>query len=243
MFVDCLNCPLRATAAFRPMSGDELEFIRHTKTGERRIPARVDIMLQGDPDPGIFTLFSGWAFRYLTLQDGGRQILDILLPGDLMGLQSSLTGTLRHSVRALTDVRICNLDSDHFHNLFTVHPALSEALVATLLQEEQRSDTRLLLLGRQHPTERLGFFLLELRERLQRRGQEVSDGFALPLTYHHLADSIGMSRSQVGASLKEMEQRGWATLRDRKVVFQDVKRMKLKCEYTELADPGTRTLI
>jgi CRP/FNR family transcriptional regulator len=243
MFVDCLHCPLRASAAFRPMLEDELQSVRETKSGERHYPPRADIMTQGDPDTGICTIFSGWAFRYMTLRGGSRQILDIMLPGDLIGLQSPMTGKIRHSVRTVTNVRVCSLDEARFHNLFKLHPALSEALVATLLVEEQRADTRLLLLGRQRPTERLGYFLLELRERLQRRGEKVDCGYELPLTYAHLGDVIGVSRSQVGSSIRELQSRNWARLSGRSLEFDDVEAMARDCEYCPLPDPATRTLI
>lgn len=200
-------------------------------------------MIEGDPASGIATIFSGWAFRYKSLRDGDRQVLDIMLPGDLLGLQSPLTGKLRHSVRAITDVRVCSLDEGHFHDLFKAHPALSEALLATLLVEEQRADARLLLLGRQRPTERLGYFLLELRERLQRRGESVDEGYEIPLTYELLSGALGVSRSQLGASLRDMPLRGWAALTGRRLTFFDVERMAADCEYSCLPDPTLRTLI
>ena len=243
MFVDCLDCPLRASAAFRPMSDAELAFVRGTKTGERIVPARVDIMTSGDLNTGIYTLFSGWAFRYMILREGSRQILDIMLPGDLIGLQSPMTGKIRHSIQAITDVTVCHLDGDRFHNMFTIQPALSEALVATMLVEEHRADTRLLLLGRQRPTERLGYFLLELRERLLRRGEAADEGFELPLTYEHLSDTLGVSRSQAGASLRDMHSRGWASLSERRLKFLDAEKMARECEYAPLPDPALRTLI
>jgi CRP-like cAMP-binding protein len=225
------------------MADDELQYVRETKTGERHYPPRTEIMTKGDPNTGIFTIFSGWAFRYMTLRDGCRQILDVMLPGDLLGLQSPLTGKIRHSVQAITDVRLCSLDGEHFSNLFRAHPAMSEALVATLLVEEHRSDIRLLLLGRQRPTERLGYFLLELRERLQRRGEPVEDSYDLPLTYAHLSDTIGVSRSQLGVSLQELQARNWARLSGRRLNFLDAEAMALDCEYAQLPDPATRTLI
>jgi CRP/FNR family transcriptional regulator len=225
------------------MSEPELAFIRETKTGERVIPARADIMVKGDRGTGIYTLFSGWAVRFMELRDGCRQILDILLPGDLIGLQQEMTGRIRHSIKAITDVRVCNLDGGRFHKMFEAHPALGEALVATLLVEEHRADVRLLLLGRQRPTERLGYLLLESRERLQRRGEKVDDGYDLPLTYEHLADTIGVSRSQIGASLREMHARQWATLSERRLAFINPARMSAECEYSPLPDPVIRTLI
>lgn len=243
MFIDCFHCPLRAAVAFRPMAPDELEFVRRTKSGERHYPPQTDIMIEGDPHTGTCTIFSGWAFRYKMLNNGSRQILDVMLPGDLMGLQSVMTGRIRHSVQAMTNVRVCNLDTARFNDLFKIHPSLSQALMATLLVEEQRADARLLMLGRQRPTERLGYFLLELRERLLRRGESADDGYSLPMNYTHLSDTIGTSRSQLGLSLREMQERKWASLIGGRLTFLDIPAMKQSCEYAHLPDPALRTLI
>ncbi len=45
-------------------------------------PAGAEIVLAGDDSPELYTLYCGWAFRFKTLRDGRRQILNFLLPGD-----------------------------------------------------------------------------------------------------------------------------------------------------------------
>ncbi len=52
---------------------------------------------------------SGWAMRTRTMESGGRQVLNFLLPGDLIGLQSAVLGSMQHSVEALTPVVVCAL--------------------------------------------------------------------------------------------------------------------------------------
>lgn len=103
--------------------------------------------------------------------------------------------------------------------------------------------TRLLLLGRLRPTQRLAYLMLELAERLERRGMIEGDRFAMPLTYEHLADLIGVSRSQIGASLTDLKQRGWATLTDGNLILVDREGMAKGCRYAPLPDPSKRALI
>lgn len=243
MYVDCRHCPLRRTSAFRPLEGDELDFVRSIKFEQSSFPARMDIVSAGDARPMLFTLFSGWAFRYMMLDGRARQIMDVLLPGDLVGLQSPITGRIRHSVRSITPVSLCLLDGEGFRELFDRYAELSEALVATLLYEEHRADTRLLLLGRLRPTQRLAYLFLELFDRLDRRGHAEPDSCELPLTYEHLADLVGVSRSQVGASLLDLKQRGWATLADGRLTIADRAQMSSSCRYQPLPDPAIRALI
>ncbi len=61
--------------------------------------------------PQLFTLYSGWAFRYKTLSDGRRQILGFLLPGDFIGLQDEFADGQTHGVEAVTGRRRCAASS------------------------------------------------------------------------------------------------------------------------------------
>ena len=55
---------------------------------------------------GFFDFSRRESFRFKELCNGARQVLDILLPGDLIGLQSPFTGQVRHTVCALTPVTL-----------------------------------------------------------------------------------------------------------------------------------------
>src|SRR5262245_41563278 len=60
-------------------------------TGEaKRIAKNKDIILKGKSYKSLFINHDGWLFRYKTLRDGGRQILDFILPGQIFGLQARL---------------------------------------------------------------------------------------------------------------------------------------------------------
>ncbi len=51
----------------------------------------------------FYTLLRGWAFRYRTLSNGKRQILNFLLPGDFIGLQEKLGAHSSSGVEVLSD--------------------------------------------------------------------------------------------------------------------------------------------
>ena len=64
------------------------------------------------PSPQLFTLYSGWAFRFKTLSDGRRQILSFLLPGDFIGVQDEFADGQTHGVEAATLVTLCVFNRD-----------------------------------------------------------------------------------------------------------------------------------
>lgn len=52
--------------------------------------AGATLPLEGQTDAPLYTLLSGWAFRFKTLSDGRRQILNFLLAGDFIGVQQRM---------------------------------------------------------------------------------------------------------------------------------------------------------
>src|SRR5947209_1240681 len=92
MFVPCEQCQLRRRTLFRPFSEHELGFISEMKTDHIVVAPRGDIIREDEVGGPVYTLFEGWAIRYHRLPHGARQILDIVLPGDTVGMASAVLG-------------------------------------------------------------------------------------------------------------------------------------------------------
>ena len=86
MRVTCFECALRACGPFKPVSAEQLAFINDMKHDHLTMPAGSEIIRARQDGAELYTLYSGWAFRFKALPDGRRQILNFLLPGDLLGL-------------------------------------------------------------------------------------------------------------------------------------------------------------
>jgi len=83
----CDLCSLRGRKGLREFTPDELAFIKTFKTDELHLSAGTTFLQQGAASEHLYTLLRGWAIRYKTLDDGRRQILNYVLPADLVGLQ------------------------------------------------------------------------------------------------------------------------------------------------------------
>jgi len=92
MQLSCYECALRACGLFKPVTPEELNVINQIKRDHLLVPAGGEIVRAGDEAPELYTLYSGWAFRFKTLPDGRRQILNFLLPG---GLARAASGDVR----------------------------------------------------------------------------------------------------------------------------------------------------
>lgn len=105
-FIPCEDCALRKMAPFKQFTTPELSYVSSLKSGQIELPPRTVIIEPGKYDGQLFTLFSGWAYRYRVGPSGLRQIIDILLPGSLIGLQQLVLGASDSGVESLTPVTL-----------------------------------------------------------------------------------------------------------------------------------------
>src|SRR4051812_23201006 len=71
------------------------------------VSARRDILAQGEPVRQPLILVEGWAYSAHLLRDGRRQVLHVLLPGDLIGSYPHPNARALATVTALTKARLC----------------------------------------------------------------------------------------------------------------------------------------
>lgn len=205
--VPCEQCPLRPLPAFREFTAAELKFVAGFKTGELTAEAGTVILSEGTNSAHLYTLLSGWAFRYKMLDDGRRQILNYLLPGDLVGLQGSVLGEMDHSVEALTPTVLCVFQRDRLDELFRNHPRLGFDVTWLASREERMLDGHLLSLGRRSALERAAYLLAFLHDRALASGLGKSS-VHMPLTQQHVADTLGLSIVHTNKTLRKLTNRG-----------------------------------
>jgi CRP/FNR family transcriptional regulator len=240
--VPCGQCPLRAKSVFRSFTAEELAFVSEFKSGEMNAEAGTTLYLEGTNSAHLYTLLSGWAFRYKTLPDGRRQILNFVLPGDFLGLQASVINEMQHSVETLTDALLCVLPRDKLWDLYTHYPSLAFDLTWLAAREEQMIEEQLVSVGRRHALERVAFVLLHLYVRAADLGLATGNKIQFPFTQQHLADTLGMSLVHTNKTLRRLVDRKLVNWKDK--VFEIADRDELaKIAIFDVRDKRPRPLI
>jgi CRP/FNR family transcriptional regulator, anaerobic regulatory protein len=204
----CHSCPLRKLASFRAFTEAELSFMETFKSGELTVDPGATILLDGTNSAHLFTVLSGWAFRLKTLEDGRRQILNFVLPGDFIGLQGSVFDKMQHSVEALTATVLCVFPREKVWSLFQNHPGLAFDTTWLAAREETMLDEHLLSVGQRRASERMAYMLLHLFRRIQQTGTGHKKKVEFPFTQQHLADALGFSIVHTNKTLKRLRATG-----------------------------------
>src|ERR1700692_1656064 len=208
MQVSCYDCTLRACGLFKPVSRNELGAINEIKRDHLVLPAGAEIIRAGEDSPEIYTLYSGWAFRFKTLPDGRRQILNFLLPGDLVGLQAAMFDAAQHGVEALTEVQLCLLPRRKVWALFGEMPGLAFDVAWLGSREEGHVDENLTSAGRRTATERTAALIVMLYKRAKALGLVVKAPFLFRWTQQPIADALGLSLVHTNKTLARLRKMG-----------------------------------
>lgn len=172
------------------------------RPGERILVERTEIHA-----PSI--VISGWACESRVLADGRRQIMNVLLPGDLIGASVRVHPASPTGVSALVLLR--TVEAREIKSAWRDEPHLSNlaaALDMIAFEDKAFALNHIVRLGRQTAYERLAHWLSELYHRLSERGLASDDTFQLPLTQETIADILGLSVVHVNRTLQQMRGEG-----------------------------------
>lgn len=151
-----------------------------------------------------YVLQEGWAMRWKIVENGNRQIINYILPGDFITLDSLVFDVLCYSITAITDIVVSRFSNQVLVDSLKISPGLTRAVAWSVAQDERYLINRLISLGQHNASQRVAHFLIEIHERLEAIGLNVDDTFPLPIKQVHLADSIGLSVVHVNRILSQL---------------------------------------
>lgn len=223
--IPCTDCPLRRLTTYRDFTPEELDVVLDLKRGEWAVEKGAAIILENDAGRHLYTVLRGWGFRYKTLPDGRRQILGYILPGDFVGLQTSVFGLMEHGVEALTEMLLCVFPRDKLADLYRGCPSLAYDLTWLAARQERFLDDHVVTVGRRHALERIAFILVHFYRRAIEAGLVRGRRFPLPVTQQHLADTLGLSLVHTNRTLKRLRATGTIGWRDGTLEIHDEARL------------------
>lgn len=211
----------RKLSAFVALTKAELAVLDRLHKRRRTFRAGHDMVHQGQSAQTAFILYEGWVCSYKLQADGTRQIVDVQVPGDFLGLRSVLLRTSDHSFEPIVDIEAVEVCASDLLEAFAQTPRLATAILWAASRDEAMVVEHLVGIGRRDADVRMAHFLLELGARLALVGMGSAEGFDCPLTQYHLADTLGLSAVHVNRTLRQLRERGLVTFRDGHVRFHD----------------------
>ena len=207
--VSALPARMAETQTPRPV-GTKISFDRHET-----------IFRAGDAAGGIFEILAGAVMVYQLLEDGRRQVVEVVLPGGMVGF--AVNGSHPSTCEALTCVRLHSFracDLDHSLELRARIGAQAQAQICAMHQH-------VLALGRKTAEERVAGLLARFAELgLRHSGRSIS--LELPMTRGEIGDHLGLSLETICRTLTGFQQKGVLALGRKRgeVIVKNLTRLR-----------------
>jgi CRP-like cAMP-binding protein len=213
------------------LSAPDLDDLRDVIDAELTVKKRRDLVLDGYEFCKLCFVKDGFAARYKLLRNGKRQIVNFVLPGDVVGLPGSFLHRAAASVIALTNMtlQICSLEA--FVGLCYRRPKFGLLLGWLAAQEAANYAEHIIDVGRRTPIERLAHLLLETHARLALVKNAEEFAFTLPFTQEIMSDALGLSVPHLNRMLARLRSEGLIALNDRRVEFIDLNGLQQLAQF------------
>src|SRR5690349_8991710 len=170
----------------------EVDSLQALTDGELTVRKRSDLVVDGYEFAKLCFVREGFAARYRLLRNGKRQIVSVVVPGDVVGLPNSFLDCAAFSVVALSEMKLQSCSLDSFVALCCRSPKFALALTWCAVHDATSYAEHIVDVGRRTSIERLARFLLAIHSRLGLVGLAEERGFELPFSQEVISDALGL---------------------------------------------------
>jgi CRP-like cAMP-binding protein len=224
---------VRRIASARSLSAEERRALGAICAPPAAIDASTDLLIEGEEVHHGYIVDDGWACKYRLLRDGRRQILNFVVPGDVVGMAAEVIRVADHSVGTLTPCRVYPFPAASFAMVGERYPRVRDAMVWSARRELAMLQERVVDLGRRTAIERVAHLILELLHRLRIVGLADGQGFGLPLTQSMIGDALGLSIVHVNRTLRRLNEQRAIVYRPGSVTAIDILTLERIAEFDE----------
>jgi CRP-like cAMP-binding protein len=156
----------------------------------------------------LYRLKAGWAYRFRDLAGGNRPIVDIYLPGDIIGFDAALCGGPITNVTTLTTTAVETLSSETGLGELMSSPPIGLYIAWLLNEQQRRTDFMRAATAALDARGRLAAMVLDFYCRLEAQRLITNSSFSLPLTQNHIGSYLGLTVVHVNRVIRCLREDG-----------------------------------
>lgn len=187
------------------LNSEDFEYAENLIKNKTITDSSISIIEAGSEQKQIFFVFDGWAVKYKILENGNKQILNFVLPGDIIGLFSPMFKYAEHTVESISAMKLGSFPADQLVEIFRDAPRFALALAWMAGQDERILEEQIVRIGRRNSTKRMAHLFIELHRRLRLCGYTREQAIILPINQLLLSDALGLSHIHTHRIFRELE--------------------------------------
>lgn len=152
-----------------------------------------------------YGIVSGLARRYTVRPSGRRQIVGLLLPGELFGFPVRDENSAFAVEAVIGGTIVACYPRPRLEALADSDPRVARLIRERAFEAIARLEEQVFILGRTTALKKVGSFLLKMEESFS---AVAGDRLVLPMTRYDIADYLGLSVETVSRAMTDLKQRG-----------------------------------
>lgn len=174
----------------------------------------------------VLFLCLGQAVSSVGLADGRRQILSVILPGDVVLWTALFEPVSGRIVEAVQEATYRKIKRSQFHAMLFTYPDLFGMFHKLCSHDRALTDQTMLSLGRRTARERIARLILEIWGRLSERGLNDGQKIDFHLRLRHIADATGLTPVHVSKVLRTFRRAGIINLQNRSLAILNIRELR-----------------
>ncbi|WP_089726969.1 Crp/Fnr family transcriptional regulator [Modicisalibacter muralis] len=215
------SCIIRNFGHFCELSGGEKSLLHELEKSPTSVRAGQALWQENDKANEFCTISRGWAYSYRDHGDGSRQVLEVFLPGDIVGLREFAFSQRLAGVMMIDDGVVCHFPHRRLAEVIRQSNKLTTVLFAIASRQQALLTERLVSLARRSAHEKLAHFLYEMYLRVLQTGATDDGHFRLPLSQEQIADALGLSTVHVSRTFSAFREKGMVLRERHKITLLD----------------------
>lgn len=220
LFTPCVSCISRANCLHKTLNLEKLEGLPSQYVHKFKIKKGDPIFHCGDDIHSIYNMKIGFAKVEFTLPNGQHQINQFVMPGDLIGLDGIADGKHHLDAYALSDGEMCGISFSQIKNIMKTDSDFSVIMERCMSEILNRAQEHIFSLGTHSAEEKLAFFLIHYRNRLDKLNMRT-DVLRLPMSREDLKSYLGVTTETLSRSFTYLEKSGYINVKNRDISFVD----------------------
>lgn len=169
----------------------------------------------------LYAIRKGTLKTYYLEAQGKERVLDFYYAGEMLGFEALETGKFPFQVQAISDVELCVLSLEVWHEMIEHQPNMQDYLLRIASQR--------MCMGYciTHSTaeQKLLSFIMELVDRLHIR-QEHDLQFELPMSQVDMANYLGLAPETVNREITKLQKQNLLSLKRKQLTIPSLKSLK-----------------
>ncbi|WP_099868093.1 Crp/Fnr family transcriptional regulator [Pararhizobium haloflavum] len=180
------------------------------------------VVSEGEPVENWHVFYDGWAYHSKQLENGDRQIVGLVIPGDICGLNPAIVQRADHTVTALTRCEVSVIDRKTMKRTLETSSSIDRAMQVATFEIEAIQREWTTNVGHRNAVEGMAHLICEMHFRLRQAKVIDGDRFALPLTQQLIGDCLAISVVHANRTLSELRRLGLIAVSGGAIIILDL---------------------